>query len=137
MPTMPTETLTVTIDAPVEVVTTDLADPAAQPEWATEFFSSPAVQGADDVWTVNVPMMGGEVTMKIDADIACGRIDMYLAPAGAPFGPPLPVRVIPNGDGCDVLFTLARFPGQPDDQWTEGLASMQRELLKLKNRHEG
>ena len=46
------------------------------------------------------------------------------------------MRVVPNGDGCDVLFTLARFPGTPDEAWEEGLASMQRELENLKARHE-
>lgn len=136
MTTMTTETLTVTIDAPVDVVASDLANPQAHPQWATDFFAGPAAPAADDTWTANVPMMGGEVSMKVDADIANGRIDLYLAPIGAPFGPPLPVRVIPNGDGCDVLFTLARFPGQPDSAWTGGLASMQRELMNLKSRHE-
>ena len=81
-------------------------------------------------------MMGGDVSMKVDADIANGRIDLYLAPMGVPFGPPLPVRVIPNCDGCDVLFTLTRFPGQPDAAWADGLASMQGELTNLKSRHE-
>jgi hypothetical protein len=70
--------------------------------------------------------------MRIDADIAAGRIDMYLAPVGAPFGPPLPVRVVPNGDGCDVLFTLARFPGTDDAEWQSGLASMEHELEQLR-----
>ena len=60
--------------------------------------------------------------MKIDADPVCGRIDLYLAPKGAPYGPPLPVRVVPNGEGADVLFTLARFPGQSDAQWEQDLA---------------
>jgi hypothetical protein len=45
--------------------------------------------------------------------------------------------VIPNTDGVDVLFTLARFPGQSDDDWEEGLLSMSRELTNLKERHEG
>jgi hypothetical protein len=45
--------------------------------------------------------------------------------------------VIRNADGVDVLFTLARFPGQSDAEWEEGLASMARELTKLKARHEG
>ena len=61
---------------------------------------------------------------------------MFLAPLGAPFGPPLPVRVVPNGDGCDVLFTLARFPGQDDETWDSGLASMRRELEQLRALYE-
>jgi hypothetical protein len=44
--------------------------------------------------------------------------------------------VIRNADGVDVLFTLARFPGQSDAEWEEALASMARELTNLKARHE-
>ena len=74
--------------------------------------------------------------MRIEGDISQGVIDMYLTPMGAPFGAPLPVRVVPNADGSDVLFTLTRFPNQTDQDWTEGLQSMKRELKNLKARHE-
>lgn len=137
MATLVTETVRVTIDAPLEKVASDLADPTAHTEWATEFFTGPAKAINADEVSVTVPRMGGEVRMKIDADVAAGRIDLYLAPLGAGYGPPLPVRVIPNGDGADVLFTLARFPGLDDNQWEESLASMARELEGLKTRHEG
>ncbi|MFV2062098.1 MAG: hypothetical protein ACC726_01130 [Chloroflexota bacterium] len=135
MTTMTTETVAITIDAPLRQVATDLADPARHPDWATEFFSGPA-RKTDEDWVVPVPRMGGDARLKIEADVATGRIDMFLAPLGAPFGPPLPVRVVPNGDGCDVLFTLARFPGQDDETWDSGLASMRRELEQLRALYE-
>ncbi len=62
--------------------------------------------------------------------------DLYLPPEGKPFGPPLPVRVVPNGDGADVLWTLARFPGTPDRAWADALGSMERELDTFRARHE-
>ncbi len=65
-------------------------------------------------FTAPVPMMGGEVRHKIDADITRGILDLYFSPQGAPYGPPSPVRLVPNGDGVDVLWTLARFPGVSD-----------------------
>jgi hypothetical protein len=136
MTTMVTDTVRITIDAPFDKVTSDLADPATHPEWGTEFFEGAARPGDDGEVIATVPRMGGDVRAKVDADLAAGRIDLYLAPLDAPFGPPLPVRVIPNGDGVDVLFTLIRPPGQSDPEWEEGLASMQRELANLKTRHE-
>lgn len=136
MSTMITETLRVTIDAPFDEVASDLADPSTHPEWGTEFFSGPARPGDDGEVLVTVPRMGGEVRSKVEADVESGIIDLYLAPRSEPFGPSLPVRVLRNADGVDVLFTLARFPGQSDDEWEEGLASMARELTKLKARHE-
>ena len=135
MATLCTEVLKVTIDAPAEAVTRDLADPATHPLWATEFFAGEAKPCADGEVAVAVPMLGGAARMRIEADVPRGVVDLYLAPAGAPFGPPLPVRVVPNGEGCDVLWVLARFPGTDDDQWSAGVASMQRELAALARRH--
>ena len=137
MTTMTTETVRITIDAPFDKVVSDLADPTSHPEWGTEFFSGSAQPSRGGEVLATVPRMGGEIHMRVDADLAAGRIDLYLAPLDAPFGPPIPVRVIPNADGVDVLFTLARFPSQSDDDWEEGLASMSRELTSLKERHDG
>lgn len=136
MTTMITETVRITIDAPFEQVATDLADPTTHPEWGTEFFSGPAQPVGEAEAEVMVPRMGGDARMKVEAVVASGHVDIYLAPKGQPYGPPLPVRLVPNADGVDVLFTLARFPGQSDEAWGEALASMARELDGLKARHE-
>ncbi len=136
MTTYPIQTITVTIDAPYEAVARDLADPAAHPQWATEFFTGSARPGKDGEVILFSPFMGGDVRFRIDADVERGIIDLYLAPGDAPFGPPLPVRLLPNGDGVDVLWTLSRFPGTPEERWQAGIASMERELQSLKQRHE-
>lgn len=136
MATLETTTLATTINAPFELVTADLADPTTHPVWATEFFAAPAIEAGDGTFRTVVPRMGGPVRLRIEAHEPSGIIDLYLAPEGAEFGPPLPVRVVPNGDGVDVLFTLARFPGVGDEEWREGLESMTRELQQLKARHE-
>ena len=132
MTTLTTATVRITIDAPLEQVAADLADPSRQTSWATEFFAGPAQPADDGSWIVAVPRMGGDARLKVEADIPSGHIDMYLAPLGVPYGPPLPIRIVPNGDGCDVLFTLARFPDQDDHAWQSGLDSMQRELENLR-----
>jgi hypothetical protein len=137
MSTLPTATLTVTIEAPLATVAADLADPATHPEWATEFFASPARPNPNGTGVLaDIPMLGGEAAFDVAGTPELGVLDLYLAPAGAPFGPPLPVRLVPNGDGVDVLWTLARFPGTPDEAWEAGKASMQRELDSLRRRHE-
>jgi|SRR5215207_1836470 hypothetical protein len=136
MATLETHTVTVTIDAPLATVAADLADPTTHHLWATEFFAGPVRPGEPGEFVAPVPMMGGEVRHRIDADVERGILDLYFAPSGAPFGPPIPVRLVPNGDGVDVLWTLARFPGVSDQAWQQGLASMTRELQALKRRHE-
>lgn len=138
MAVLTTATVTVSIDAPFEAVVADLADASAHPMWATEFFEGPARPGdSEGEVLVNVPMMGGEARMRVDAQPESGVVDLYLAPARAPYGPPIPVRVVRNADGADVLFTLARLPGTEDDAWTRGLASLGTELANLKERLEG
>ncbi len=136
MATFETRTLTVTIDAPLQAVAEDLANPATHPAWATDFFASQATPLAGGEVRVDVPMMGGAARMMISADVDRGLIDIYIAPAEGPYGPPLPVRIIPNGDGVDVLWTLARLPGLPQRAWEAALASMEGELGRLRDRHQ-
>ena len=135
MATFPTEVLKVTIDAPPDAVARDLADPCTHPTWGREFFAGPASARGDGDVDVSIPMMGGRARMRVDADVSRGLVDIYLAPGEAPFGAPLPVRVVPNGDGCDVLWVLTRSPGVADEQWGAGVASMRRELDALARRH--
>ncbi|HHJ17557.1 MAG TPA: hypothetical protein ENJ80_12745 [Gammaproteobacteria bacterium] len=130
------KTLTVAIDAPYEKIMTDLADPMTHPEWAKEFFAGPAEKSKYGYVLAPVPMMGGAVKFKIESDITLGILDLYLAPPDADFGTPLQVRVIRNGDGANVLWTLLRFPGMSDSNWEDGLVSMSKELCELKKRHE-
>ncbi len=137
MPTSQTAVLSVTIDAPFDVVGADLADPRTHGEWATEFIAGPAEPGPDDdTVIVPVPAMGGPTRFTIDADVERGMLDLYLAPGDVPFGPPLPVRLVPNGDGVDVLWVLGRNPMMDDATWQQAQDSMLRELIALKARHE-
>lgn len=132
MSTLPTAVVSVTIDAPYDTVAAYVADPARAHEWATEFFAGPLTPAADGEWVAEVPMMGGPTRYRQETALEHGVIDLFLAPQGAPFGPPLPVRLLRNGDGVDVLYVLTRFPGAQDEQWEAGLASMRRELTNLK-----
>lgn len=137
MSTAETVVISVTIDAPFETVAADLADPRTHSEWATEFIAGSAVPGPDDdTVVVPVPAMGGPTRFRIDADADRGIFDLYLAPGDAPFGPPLAVRLVPNGDGVDVLWVLGRNPMMDDDAWSDGKDAMARELSGLKARHE-
>jgi hypothetical protein len=136
MATTETNTLTVTIDAPFDTVANELADPIAQTEWGTEFFAGRGERRGDGTVIAEVPMMGGPVQFRIDAVKEHGIFDLYLAPVGTRFGPPLPVRLVRNGDGVDVLWTLGRMPGAPQEVWEASISSMARELENLRHRGE-
>jgi hypothetical protein len=119
-----TETLRISIGAPFEQVADDLADPMNHPQWATEFFQGPAARVDAYEVAVQIPALGGAARFKVEADIERGCFELYVAPQGAPFGDPLPVRLVRTADGVDVLWTLERMPHMDDAAWTAGLAAM-------------
>lgn len=133
----PTKTLSVDIAAAFDAVMSELASAASHPSWATEFFSGEAEPISADEIRITVPRMGGVCEMKIEAQRDYGVINIYLAPVGVPYGKPLPVRVIENGEGATVLWTLAQFPGMSNAAFEAGCASMQKELATLKSKLEG
>jgi hypothetical protein len=42
------------------------------------------------------------------------------------------LRVVPNGDGCEVMFTLVRLPGMTDEQFTADADHVAKDLRALK-----
>ncbi|MFV2000968.1 MAG: hypothetical protein ACC654_11455 [Acidimicrobiia bacterium] len=129
--------MSISIEAAPRVVAEDLADPSTHSDWATEFIDGPPLEVREDgSVVVNIPAMGGPSRFKVEADLDRGILDLYLAPGDVPFGPPLPVRLVANGDGVDVLWVLSRPAMMDDEQWVTAQDSMARELENLKTRHE-
>jgi hypothetical protein len=44
----------------------------------------------------------------------------------------VPMRVLPNGSGSEVLFTLFQLPGMSDEKYAEDAGLVTRDLEKLK-----
>jgi hypothetical protein len=42
------------------------------------------------------------------------------------------LRIVPNGDGCEVMFTLLHLPGMTDEQFEADAAHVARDLETLK-----
>jgi hypothetical protein len=49
----------------------------------------------------------------------------------------VPMRVIRNGDGCDVVLTVFRLPGMSDEKFEQDAAWVRRDLATLKAALEG
>lgn len=136
MGTANTSVIKQTIDAPLDAVVAVLADGTRHPEWGTTFFSGPAEQVGENDYRSTSPVMGGPITYRIEARRDLGVIDLYLAREGAPYGDPLPIRVVPNGDGADVLFVLSQAPQQSDEYFAQAVAGMGEELANLRDQLE-
>ncbi|OCJ12624.1 polyketide cyclase [Rhizobium sp. AC27/96] len=43
------------------------------------------------------------------------------------------LRIVPNGEGCEVMFTLLRLPGMTEEQFAADRAHVLRDLTTLKD----
>ena len=115
------------IDRPAAQVYDYAADPAHLPEWAPGLGRS--VENVDGRWFVETPagragvafvernelgVLDHEVTLP-SGDIVCN-----------------PMRVIPDGDGCEVVFSLRRLPGMSSEDFERDAGLVQADLTRLK-----
>lgn len=128
------DTRAVTIQRPFAVVAGYLSNPLTYSAWATKYFTGPVVEVDQD--TYRVPTVAGERRLRVVMDVERGIFDIYLAPLDQAFSYALPVRVLANGDGADVLFTLTREPELTDSEWDESLLALEHELHEIKRQLE-
>lgn len=122
---MEATTVTVTIDRPPEVVYSFVTDLENLPRWS--FFESAAEDGSD--WTVTTS--GGESRLRLAPPNQFGVLDHHITtPAGSEIF--IPMRVVPNAEGSEVMFTAYRMPGMTDDAYAADVAQVRADLAKLK-----
>lgn len=125
-------TLNVSIDAPPERVYRFVSDPGNLPRWATAFCKSVRRSNAD--WIVETPQ--GPVKIRFADRNAFGVLDHYVTPAPG-VEVYVPMRVVPNGSGSEVIFTLFRSPEMSEEAFAEDAGMVKRDLRALKNVLEG
>ena len=125
MGTHPSRTLSVAIDRAPEDVYAFASRPENLPRWA--FFD--AIERQGDAWVARTP--DGPVTIRFAERNTLGVIDHHVRVA-----PDLevyvPLRVIANGTGSEVMLTVLRLPGTTDEAFTGDCGTVERDLAKLK-----
>jgi hypothetical protein len=124
---MKSKIVTVSIEAPVDVVYSFASDPANFPQWAPSFAHSIAL--VNDRWVVQTT--DGPMNIRFVAKNDFGILDHYvrLAPGLEIYNP---VRVIANGEGSEVIFTLFQRPDMSEEEHAEDAKSVEGDLLVLK-----
>jgi hypothetical protein len=124
-------TLSVSIAAPATDVYAFAADPRRLPEWATGLGSAPTPL-PDGAWRVETP--AGPMRVRFAPANDFGVIDHVVTPltGGGP-AVDVPLRVIPNGDGSEVVITIFQQPGMSDEQYAADGALVQADLGRLKH----
>ena len=115
------------VDCPAEVAYEYVSDPAHVPEWARGL--GDAIERVGDEWFVDSPM--GRVGFAFVPRNELGVLDhLVTLPSGKVFYNPM--RAVPDGDGCEVVFTLRREPGTSDDDFERDAAAVSADLKTLK-----
>lgn len=128
MNTRPAATVSASVDRPPDVVYRYLMDPHHLPEWAPGFAT--AVHRESEGWIVETA--AGRFGISFAARNRWGVLD-HRVTSDDGLDAVNPMRVIPNGDGCEVLFTLFRAADSGDAQFARDLAVVESDLQTLKH----
>lgn len=121
--------ISVAINRTARDVYTFAANPANLPKWASGL-STGTVQSDGNSIVVDSPM--GRVRVRFAPHNEFGVLDHDVTLAsGETFHNPM--RVVPNGDGSEVTFTLFRQPTMTDEKFDQDAAWVLKDLLKLKS----
>ena len=127
MPTLKSRTLSVSIArAPAEVYAY-VSDAANMPRWATAFVV--AIRPAGDGWIVETAE--GAMPLRFVPRNDLGVLDHVVTVASGQTVTN-PMRVVANGDGSEVLFTVFQHPGMSDERFAIDCGYVQHDLRALR-----
>jgi uncharacterized protein YndB with AHSA1/START domain len=117
----------VSIEAPLERVYAFVADPRNLPRWAPNFGHTISRDG--DGWVMETAE--GPVPVRFVEPNTLGVLDHWVR---LPDGQEVhnPIRVVQNGTGSVIAFTVSRLDGWSDDQLAQDVALVHADLARLK-----
>lgn len=127
MATMESRTLSVRIDRDLRDVYDFVSLPENFPRWATGLGTS--IAKVNDEWIAQTSH--GPMTVRFTERNAFGVLDHYVG--SAPDAEvSIPMRVIRNGSGSELILTVFRALGTTDNAFAEDVAWVERDLQALK-----
>ena len=120
--------ITVSINRSAAQVYEFASNPENLPKWAAGLSGS--IKKLDGDWVAESPM--GSVKVKFAEKNQFGVLDHDVTlPSGVKVYNPM--RVFPNNDGSELVFTLYRQPDVSDREFAEDAKSVEKDLAKLKS----
>ncbi|MCC6613321.1 MAG: SRPBCC family protein [Anaerolineae bacterium] len=127
MTTFPATHVSVPIDCPADQVYAFASNPENLPRWASGLSSGIRKVGED--WIADSPM--GTIKVKLADPNPFGVLDHDVTLAtGETFYNPM--RVFPNNEGSECVFTLYRRPGVTDKAFADDRRAIETDLRALK-----
>ena len=105
------------------------SDPRNLPHWAAGLARSHVTRNGDE-WVVDAPF--GKVRVRFAERNAFGIMDHDVKMESG-ITVHNPMRVVPNGEGSEFLFTLIRQPGMSDEQFVKDRSAVEKDLKTLKD----
>jgi hypothetical protein len=128
---LPARTASISIDAAPDAVYRFLADAMNMARWAPGFcqtiIADPAVERGWRITTAE----GAPARARFVAPNAMGVVDHWVTLADGT-EVYVPLRVVPNGAGSEVLLTVFQQPSMSDALWEKDVAAVCADLERLK-----
>jgi len=105
-----------------------VSNPENLPKWAKGLGKSIRKQGAD--WIVDTPQ--GPMKIRFTEPNSLGVLDHYVTTASG-VEVYVPMRVLSNGTGSEVIFTLFRLQDVSDEKYAEDMKLVEQDLQTLKD----
>ena len=124
---MNSHTITCSINCPPIDVYRFASNPENLPRWVKSFCLS--VEDDGNGWQMETPT--GWVGIRFVPANEFGILDHIVQ---LPDGQSLlnPMRVVPNGEGCEIMFTLFQLPEMDDEQFARDAEMVMADLKTLK-----
>lgn len=125
--TLESRTLSISINRDPDKVYGFISDPENLPIWASAF--SKSIEKGEADWLVHTSQ--GTVNVRFAEKNEYRIFDHYvsLAPGIEIY---IPLRVVANGSGCEVVFTLFRLPEMSDENYDNDIYLVEHDLRTLK-----
>jgi len=132
MSTLKSKTFSVTIESDPRKIYDFVSNPANLPKWAKAFCRS--VKNENGRWVMDTPL--GEAAVRFCPPNDFGLLDHTVTPAPG-VDVFVPMRVVANGTGSEVIFTLFQLPQMPEEKFDEDIRMVGQDLNTLKEVMEG
>ena len=126
--TYESRTISIRINRPADMVYDFMSVPENLPKWASGLGKS--LTKTDGEWITET--LQGPMKVRFTEWNSFGVLDHYVIPESG-LEIYIPMRVISNGTGSELIFTLFRLSDMSDEKFAEDAEWVKRDLNALKN----
>lgn len=130
MPTFATTTVNITINRDPKTVYKFISNLTNLPKWAKTFCRS-IKKSNNTMGECIIETPQGPVEIRIAPKNNFGIVDHYISPAEGK-EVLVPLRVVPNGSGTEVIFTVFQQPHMSDESYKKDIELVKQDLKNLK-----